>query len=83
MQSKIADANKKAQDAVNTVMPLMPEGYPGNKTQLTAGLDTIKSGEADLKTANADAKSIRQMLKALGKLATPTTAPSPSPLPTK
>ena len=78
MQNKIADAKTQYQNAKNLVISLTPDGYPGNKTSLQSAQSMIKTGAQDLKSALQDARTIRDGLKAMGKLnkgSTSTAAP--------
>lgn len=81
MQNKIADAKTQAQNAINSVTPLTPAGYPGNKTTLIAARGMITAALTDLEGKNGgigakqDAQSIIQGLKPFPKT---TITPSPS-----
>ncbi len=46
--SKIADAKSKAQNAIDLVLPLTPEGYPGNRSVLLSARDTLKTARVNL-----------------------------------
>jgi hypothetical protein len=74
MQTKITDAKTQAQNAMNAVIPLTPEGYPGNKTILENARKTLQTGQQDLVTARDDAK---QIVKGLHTIKT-TVSPAPS-----
>jgi DNA repair exonuclease SbcCD ATPase subunit len=63
MKVKIVDAKTQDQKAIDAVMPLMSDGYPGNKSTLNTGRDLLKTARQDLKTAAADARMIRKGLK--------------------
>lgn len=63
MQSEIEDAKKQAQNAIDTVTPLTPEGFPGNKTTLQSARKMLKTARQDLHTARLDAKKIINELK--------------------
>lgn len=65
MNAKIADAKAKIQDLNNTVPPLTPDGYPGNKTVLQSARAELKTIRQDLVAAIHDARQIVQGLKAL------------------
>ncbi len=54
--SKIADAQTQAQNAINAVSPLTPDGYPGNKTTLDSARGMLRTALADLKTARQSMK---------------------------
>lgn len=77
MQSKITDAKKQAEDAKNAVLPLTPEGYPGNKTTLESARKMLQTGRQDLNQARIDAKTIINGLKSL-KINTSTSTATPS-----
>lgn len=66
MQSKITDARNQAQQIINTVTPLTPAGYPGNKTTLQSARTMLKTGQNDFKVAMQDARSIVSALRAMG-----------------
>lgn len=65
MQEKIKDAQKQAQAVHDSILPLTPDGYPGNKTILQTGRADLKLAVTDLKAARDDAKSIIKALKDL------------------
>jgi multidrug resistance efflux pump len=75
MTAKLADANTQATNAINTVVPLVPAGYPGNKTTLESARTILATVRTDLKAALSDATQIRQLLKGT------TNAPTPTPTP--
>jgi len=76
--SKLADATTQAQNALNTVVPLTPDGYPGNKTTLLSARTMLQTVRSDLKAAESDATQIRQDLRSMKKtMATPTVTPTP------
>lgn len=58
MQKKIADAKTQEQNAINAVLPLTPEGYPGNKSTLEAARGMLKLGYQDLVGARKDVQTI-------------------------
>ena len=64
-QSKITDAQTQAQNAINGVVNLTPDGYPDNKTSLTSARDLLKTGRQDLQTAYQDLVKINQTAKTL------------------
>lgn len=63
MQNKITDAKKQAEAAQNAVLPLTPDGYPGNKTTLQNARTMLQTGRHDLQQAKIDAKTIINGLK--------------------
>lgn len=88
--AKIADAKTQAQNAINLVMPLIPDGFPGNKTTLQSARTTLQTARADLRDARKDTQQIRQILVKFGirvnaKITpvgpTPTLKPTPTPTP--
>jgi hypothetical protein len=62
MKTKIADIGVQAQNARNVVLPLTPDGYPGNKTQLEQARQFIVAGKKDALVARQDAGLIVQTL---------------------
>ena len=76
--SKLADATTQAQNALNTVVPLTPDGYPGNKTTLLSARTMLQTVRSDLKAAESDATTVRQDLHSMKKTtATSTATPTP------
>lgn len=63
LESKIADAISKAQNAQNAVLPLTPEGYPDNKSILESARAMLKDAHQDLKDARTDIHTIIKGLK--------------------
>lgn len=68
MQAKVTDAQTQAQNAINTVTLLVPDGgdktkFDSNKTALENARNLIKTAESDLKTARGDAQTVRNGLK--------------------
>jgi len=61
--AKIADAITQAQNAINAVLPLTPDGYPGNKTTLQSARTMLMTARQDLKTAEHNATQVRQTIK--------------------
>ena len=74
--SKLSDAATQAQNAINTVVPLMPAGYPGNKTTLLSARTMLQTVRTDLKNAESDATQVRQDLRGMKKT---TVTPTPTP----
>ena len=58
MQKKIADAKTQEQNAINVVLPLTPDGYPGNKSTLQDARKMLQKGHQDLVEARKDSKDI-------------------------
>jgi len=54
---KINDAKTLAQGAIDTVVPLTPEGYPGNKSSLQSARNNLKVALKDLNDARKLMKS--------------------------
>lgn len=77
MNAKIADAKTQAQNAINSVTPLTPEGFPGNKTELQNARQMIVTGVKDLNTARQDARKITVWLIGQKKTTTPTVTTTP------
>ncbi len=75
MQAKIADAKLQAQKIHDTIIPLTPDGYPGNKSTLQAAVALLKTAHTDLQMARTDARMIMQGLNAI-RQATKTATPS-------
>ena len=71
MTAKVTDAGTQAQNAINTVLPLTPDGWPGNKAQLESARTMLQTARQDLEDALHDAQGIRQGLPKV----TPTPAP--------
>jgi hypothetical protein len=61
--AKLSDATTQAKNALNAVVPLTPDGYPGNKTTLESARTMLQTVRTDLKTAESDASQIRKLLK--------------------
>lgn len=87
LNAKIADAKTQAQSAIDTVTPLTPDGFPGNKTQLQNARQMITTAVKDLDTARQDGRKIIVGLLKFGKIsssegekqnATVSVSPSPS-----
>lgn len=82
MKAKIADAKTQGQSSLNTVTPLTPDGFPGNKTQLQAARQMVVAGIKDLNTARQDGRKIIVGLLKFGKMSSekpekPTATPTP------
>jgi hypothetical protein len=67
MQAKIKDAQTQYQAADTEVLPLTPQGYPGNITSLKDARLKLKTGTTDLKIARDDAKQLVKVLRSLKK----------------
>ena len=63
IQTKIADAKNQSQNATSTVLPLSPDGFPGNKVQLQSARMMIFAGSKYLKLARQDMEKILQGLR--------------------
>jgi hypothetical protein len=62
-KAKIASAQTEATDAINSVINLTPDGYPGNKSTLQTAFNEIISARKDLLSAIADARNIVKFSK--------------------
>jgi len=58
MQSKITDAKTKAINAQNLVMPLLPSGYPENKSVLQSARTLLVLARKELNTARTGAAAL-------------------------
>lgn len=67
LNTKVADAKTQATSAINAVLPLTPDGYPGNTATLKSAREMLRVGHQDLMTAHHDAQSIIQGLHTLFK----------------
>lgn len=65
MNAIISQANSFATNAVNTVMPLNPEGFPGNLTTLKKARDLLQTGHKNLVAAYTYATKIIQNIKVI------------------
>ena len=74
MTTKLADAKTKAQSAIDMVMPLTPEGFPGNKATLVSARTLLQTVRKDLADAHKAAQQIRQNAKITPVGPTPTPA---------
>lgn len=54
---KITDAKTKSQNAINTVLPLAPDGYPGNKTSLQSARTLLREALKELNDVRKSMKS--------------------------
>ena len=50
LQAKIQDSKTKAQSAIDLVMPLLPDQYPGFRTTLKTARDLLKTARTNLNT---------------------------------
>lgn len=76
LNTKVSEAKRLAQSVHDSVMPLVPEGYPGNRPTLLAAKTSLQTAKQDLVKASQDAKEIEQLLrsgKKASKAATPST----------
>lgn len=79
MQSKVADAKTQSQNAIALVLPLVPAGYPANKSVIQNARTLLQKGQQDLVAAVKDAKSVLQATKVeKAKEGTPSAVPSTS-----
>ena len=75
LTAKLADATTQATNALNSVVPLVPSGYPSNKTTLESARTMLETARTDLKGALVDITQIRQLLKGTANAPTPTPNP--------
>ena len=68
MTAKLTAAKTQAQNAIAAVTPLVPDGYPGNKTTLQSARTMLVTARADIQAAHKDGQQIRQALAATPKL---------------
>ncbi len=74
MTTKLADAKTKAQSAIDMVVLLTPEGFPGNKATLVSARTLLQTARKDLSDAHKAAQQIRQNAKITPVGPTPTPA---------
>jgi predicted nucleic acid-binding Zn-ribbon protein len=67
MQAKLTDAKTQAQNAINTVSSLTPDGYPANVSILQNARSMLQTARQDIVSAIKDAKMIIQGLHAMNK----------------
>lgn len=72
MTAKLTDANAQAQNAINAVLPLTPDGWPGNKATLQSARTMLQTARQDIQAAWHDAQQIRQGLPKTKSTPTPT-----------
>lgn len=82
MTAKLADAKTQATNAINAVLPLTPDGWPGNKTTLMSARTMLGTARQDIQAAHKDEQLIRQDLVKLGvKVNAKITPVGPTPTP--
>lgn len=64
MLEKIADASKQYESILTNVTPLVPDGYPGNKSTLTNARTLLTTARKNIVGASQDAKTIMNSIKA-------------------
>ena len=64
MQNKISDASNQAANITDSVIQLIPSGYPGNSVNLSSARDMLKTARSDIQAARQDAQLIITGLKA-------------------
>ncbi len=74
-KTKIDEVTTQANGAITKVTPLTPDGWPGNKTELQAARDMLKSARKNLNDAQKLANQVRVQLKAAKSTGTPTSTP--------
>lgn len=82
MLDKIADANKQYESIITNVSPLIPDGYPANRSTLTNARTLLTTARKNLAGASTDAKSLMTSLKAFRPTDATTPASSVSAIPT-
>lgn len=76
LNSKVAEAQTESSAVINEILPLTPDGYPGNRSIVLDARAKIKTGTNDVKTARQDALNIVKQLKLWGSITvTPTSTP--------
>ncbi len=85
MKESIADAKIKAQQAIDIVTPLAPEGFPANKTELQKAREQLRLAHQDLVSARHSAKEIMQGLHKTGAMKSSSDRPNSAftPKPTR
>ena len=63
-KTKLVDATTQATNAIAAVLPLTPDGWPGNKTTLQSSRDMLKTARKDVNDAQKLAGQVRVGLKA-------------------
>lgn len=82
MTTKLTDAKTQATNAINAVLPLTPDGYPGNKTILQSARTMLVTARQDIQAAHKDEQQIRQDLVKMGvKVNAKITPVGPTPTP--
>lgn len=82
MTTKLTDAKTQATNAINAVLPLTPDGYPGNKTTLQSARSMLVTARQDIQAAHKDEQQIRQELVKSGvKVNAKITPVGPTPTP--
>ncbi|PIP74660.1 MAG: hypothetical protein CO135_01305 [Candidatus Levybacteria bacterium CG_4_9_14_3_um_filter_35_16] len=76
LKAKIADARIQAQAAKDLVIPLTPDGYPGNKTVLQSARAKLVVGHKNLQLAKKDIQKIIKDLRVLNKESSASTTTS-------
>lgn len=70
-KAKLDDATTQANNAIAKVTALTPDGWPGNKTELQAARDMLKTARKDLNDAQKLANQVRVQLVQLKPTGTP------------
>lgn len=76
MKSDLESAKTNFTEAEQLVLPLEPEGFPGNKTQLQEARTKMQAARADFRSARENARTIIQGLKGFNKQPTATATPT-------
>lgn len=72
VQTKLDDAKTQFNAALTELAGITPDGYPGNKTQLKDAHSKVQAGVAKLVSVRQDFQTIRQGIKSLGDIKSPT-----------
>lgn len=64
--TKLTGATTQANSAIAAVVPLTPDGYPGNKTTMQSAQKMLQTARQDLVQALQDMQKIRELLRKAG-----------------
>lgn len=71
MNARLSDASSQTSALENKLITVTPDGYPGNRTVLVDGKNTMASIRKDLADARADARKIVDGIKSLAAVSQP------------
>jgi len=74
--AKIAEAKAQAENAISAVLPLTPDGWPGNKEILKSARTMLQNARHLIQDGHKLAQQVRQ---GLGDAVKPTRKPTPTP----